>query len=70
AYDDLTDDYYGSAAKVLANLQRDFELREAFTFCTAASEGATAEGESCAGHVTLYELGARKAETPAGAITP
>ncbi len=69
AYDDLTDDYFGSAKQVLANLQRDFEMRPVFTYCTAGSAASHAEADGCAGHVTLYEVGARKAQ-PADAVTP
>jgi 4-amino-4-deoxy-L-arabinose transferase-like glycosyltransferase len=69
AYDDLTDDYYGSARRVFANLERDFELTPVFDYCTAGVAGAGLGDDRCAGHVTLYEIGARKA-APAGTLIP
>jgi hypothetical protein len=52
-YDELTDDYRGSAARVKTQLEAAFDLREVRSFCTAPLDGG------CVGRVILYELGPR-----------
>ena len=55
-YDDRTDDYYNSGGGMFAQLQKNFEMREVYAFCT----GGTADPEAgCAGQVRLFELSPR-----------
>lgn len=58
AYDDYSDDYYGTAARMMDAIRLNYDVRELASFCTVPS---VANGrQACAGHVRLFELVSKK----------